>query len=174
MTGGVTMAANFTSTTGGGGGGGGGGVVPPGCTGLTPTTNYEARTSLGPQSQSTKMVAVQGTVYSFPLPTNSGGFGTSTTVYTPGSMSVEIAISQCPGDMSYYNSAPAKVTLWGIVQTPCGGIFGAESGGVNWSTATQPYQAFCVTPTGQNWYINLRVPSGCYTGSCEFYYFWKP
>jgi len=66
------------------------------------------------------------------------------------------------------------VTLWGIPQTPCGGIFGAESGGINWSTATQPYQAFCVTPTGQNWYINMRVPSGCYTASCEFYYYWTP
>jgi len=172
MTGAITMAANFQSTSSGGGGGG---TVPAGCSGLTPTSNYELKATLGPSNQSTRHTGVQGTIYAFPLPTTRGLFATSTTVYTPGSLAVEVAISQCPGDMNYYKTAPAMVSLWGVAQTPCGGVFGAESGGVNWSTVNSPYQALCLTSTTTpQWYINLRFLNGtCPTGTCEIYYTWS-
>jgi hypothetical protein len=171
MTGGVVMQATFTSNSGGGGGGG---VVPAGCTGLTPTTNYELKTSIGPPSQSTRHEAPQGKIVSFPLPSNKGNFATSTTVYTPGQLQVEASISQCPGDMGYYKTDPAKVLLYGTLRQACGGVYGAESGGFRWSTGTSPYYAFCQTPEGQPWYVNIRFVEGtCPTGTCEIYYTWS-
>lgn len=170
MTGAITMQANFNST----GGGGGGGVVPPGCTGLTPTTNYQAFDTLGPSLQSTKFTGVQGKIYSFPLPTSKGSFGTTNTVFTPGSLTMEIAISQCPGDFTYYKTTTASVSTVGKVLYPCGAVVGYESGGLSWNTAQSAFRPVCLTPTGQNWYINLRMTAGCPSGTCEIYYFWNP
>jgi len=174
MTAGQVIQANFTSGTATPPPGGGP-TVPAGCTGLTPTTNHVAAASIGPSNQSTRHVGVMGTTYSFPLPTNKGIFATSTTVFTPGQLGVEVAISQCPGDMGYYKLPSSKVLLYGTLRSSCGGVFGAESGGVRWTTVNASYTAYCVTPTGQNWYMNIRYVDGtCPTGSCEIYYTWAP
>jgi hypothetical protein len=75
--------------------------------------------------------------------------------------------------MNYYKTDPAKVLFFGTMATPCGGVFGAESGGLRWAGAAS--SSTCSTPTGQSWYVNIRFVNGtCPSGTCEIYYAWAP
>ena len=166
-----TFQANFTATTSTPPV-----VVPTGCTGLTPTSNYEARSNTGSAGQSFTHMGKAGITYSYPLPrVRQGVFGTSTTPATPGGMQVEVAISKCPGDMTYYQSSAAKYLQFGSLQAPCGSINQPESGGVKWNSAAVNYDAYCIAdavPT--QWYVNIRYTAGCEGGAnCPIVYFWQ-
>jgi hypothetical protein len=167
-----SFSANFTSTTTNTPPV----VVPTGCDGLTPTTNYEARSSIGPAGQGSTHFGKAGVIYSYPLPRiRQGIFGTTTTPTTPGGMQVEVAISKCPGDMTYYQTAAAKYLQYGSLQAPCGMVGQPESVGTKWNNAIVNYDAYCIADTvPTQWYVNIRYSAGCEGGgSCPIVYFWQ-
>jgi hypothetical protein len=152
-------------------------TVPAGCSSLTPTTNHEARTSFGPAGQSSIHYGKAGITYSYPLPMyRIGLIGTTTHPSTPGGIQIEVALSKCPGDMNYYQTAEAKYSLYGALQVACGTVGLPESIGVKWAPSIIPSDTYCIAADAQTtqWYINFRYTQGCEGGqNCPIYYFWQ-
>jgi hypothetical protein len=144
---------------------------------------------MGPPGQTTIHYGKAGVTYSYPLPSFSpaikGIIATTSYPTTPGGMLVEISISPCPGDMSYYLTPPSNPPLltdaqykyWGSLQTPCGSITNPESGGIKWALARVTSDIYCVAPTitaTNTWYFNIRYTAGCEGGaSCPMVVSWN-
>jgi hypothetical protein len=90
---------------------------------------------------------------------------------TPSELTIEWAISKCPGDMNYYKSAVGAVTevssRSGTTSTyyPCGTITGWSSGQLRWSPTGSSYE--CKVTDGSNWYINVRYLNGTSFSACN-------
>jgi hypothetical protein len=118
-----------------------------------------------------------GVTYSYPLPVGQGLISTTGHPLTPPGINMEIGISQCPGDLTYYTTPASKYTKFGSLQVPCGGIYIPESGGVKWGATTPSWDAYCIV-TGyastNTWYFNVRYNTGCDGGAnCPIVYFWN-
>ncbi len=150
---------------------------PSECSGLTPTNGYQARTSLANANSSAVHTGALGVVYSYPLPKGANGLYNSGFLQqgdrpnTPTEMTVQWAISKCPGDMTYYTSSEAAVvSARGGVGFPCGGINGAATGAYYWSLSGSSYE--CKIDNSRVWYINVRYVNGCPVGvNCEVSYY---
>ncbi len=153
--------------------------VPAGCDGSTPT-NHEARPSLGPANTSLLHYGVVGRIYSYPLPWRPdgspyGNFQHADHPDTPTELTVEVAISRCPGDMTYYLTDAASVTCerdataTPVTSSPCGGINGT-AGVVHWNTTGSSYE--CKISATDTWFLNLRYVDNCPAGvSCPIAYY---
>jgi hypothetical protein len=152
---------------------------PSECSGLTPPvgSTYQARSSLANPNSSAVHAGALGVVYSYPLPKGANGIYNSGFLQqgdrpgTPTEMTVEWAISKCPGDMTYYRSAESAIVSGrGGTVFPCGGINGAATGAYYWSLTGSGYE--CKVDNTRVWYINVRYVNGCPVGvNCEVSYY---
>lgn len=125
--------------------------------------------ALGNPSVTNTWRGTPGTIYTTKLPKLSGGIGNTRNIATDGGASIEWSISPCPGDFTYYKSAAATVTLgFGGKVYPCGGVFGPESGGLNWATVQSASRPLCIVNGTGNWYLNMRA-----TKTSIFDFFWN-
>jgi hypothetical protein len=148
---------------------------PPLCAGLTPGNTV--RLNLSSANASAIHKGVANVPYSYVLPKGANGLYNSGFLQqgdhpgTPTEMTVEWAISTCPGDFTYYRSAAAAVVAGrGGTVYPCGGINGAATGAYYWSLAGSSYE--CKVDNTQTWYINVRYVGGCPVGlECPVSYY---
>jgi len=150
--------------------------IPDACSGLTPAN--VVRLNLSSANASAIHKGLAGVPYSYVLPKgasgayNSGFLQQGDHPATPTEMTVEWAISNCPGDFTYYRSAAASFTggRSGGTSYPCGGINGAATGAYYWSLGGSSYE--CKVDNTKTWYINVRYISGCPAGvECPVSYY---
>ena len=88
------------------------------------------------------------------------------TVGTP-AMLIEWSISPCKGDVTYYPTAP---TVDRSGTNYFCGKQGSVYGVMRWSTTVK--QSSCQIVAGEQWYLNLRVISGC-SSTCPMLWGWQ-
>lgn len=121
--------------------------------------------SLGNPSALNTWRGTPGAVYSTRLPSTHGMISHTRNVEGGAGAKVEWAISKVPGDMEWWKTQ--TVAYWGSVAHPYGGAFGAESGGLSWSTVEIQGGRPVAKVDGGEWYLNLRV------GDSVLDYSWK-
>lgn len=148
---------------------------PVGCV-AAPPADYEARGALANANTSALHAGTGTRAYSYALPRgasgsyNSGFLQQGDNPGTPTELTVEWAISKCPGDFGYYRSPGAAITppRGGGAVYPCGGINGAATGAYYWSLAGSSYE--CKVDNASGWYINVRYLNSC-VGDCPVSYY---
>lgn len=124
------------------------------------------------------LALIPGQAYYFPLRKEpvSGGISGTVTTGTSGNMTVEWAISRCPGDFEWYKTKKVEAFVpkktdsagktarsgKGVLVTPCGQSTFVESNGVTWTTYEGPAPA-CPTDGEGPWYASVRSRGGCKT-----------
>lgn len=124
---------------------------------------------LKPSGQGNKIDMVDGVIYASPLPVASGFFDMTTDPQTPGGVQIQVSVSKTPGDMGYYKTPASCYVLFGAQQCPCGGTYIPNSAGVKWSPSIVAFDAYCIVPSGEKWYVNYQMTGA----SGPMIYFWR-
>lgn len=132
-----------------------------------PATGAEIR-DLANVGSSALHYGTLGTIYAYRMPQSALGYGFVTQAdhpQTPTELTIEWAISKCPGDFAYYKTpAASRESGRGGTFFPCGGVNGAAGGAYYWSPADAGGYSECRVPRGEQWFLNVRYLNHCDAG----------